>query len=107
MVCYLRNSRRLEKLGNLELDLRDVVDVAENVGGQERVSARGEEVIVNADLLDLEDLCPVLGQHLLEHRPRRNEVARLGGAGRDTKFSGQADTLHFAGRAFWDFPYDE
>ena len=76
MVRHLRNGRRLEKPRNLELDLRNVVDVAENVGGQERVSARREEVIVNTDLLDLEDLCPVLGQHLLERRPWRDEGPR-------------------------------
>ena len=107
MVRHLRNSRRLEKPRDLELNLRDVVDVAENVGGQERISARREEVIVNTDLLDLEDLCPVLGQHLLERRPWRDEGPRQAVPARETQLSRQADTLHFAGRAFWDFPDDE
>ena len=94
MVRHLRNGRRLEKPRDLELDLRDFIDVAENVGGQERVSAQRKEVIVNTDLLDLKDLCPVLGQQLLERRPWRDEGLRRGGAGRETQFGRQADTLH-------------
>ena len=72
-----------------------------------RISAQCEEIIVNTDLLDLQDLCPVLGQRLLERRPWRDGGPRQAGAGRETQFSRQADTLHFAGRAFWDFPDDE
>src|SRR6266436_4990059 len=107
MVRHLRNSGRLEKPRNLELNLSDFVYVGEDVGSQERVSARREEVIVNTNLLDLEDLCPVLGQHILERRPWRDVGPRQASAGRDTQFSRQADALHFAGRAFWDFPDDE
>ena len=39
MVCDLCNGRRLEKPRDLELDLRDFMDVAENVGSKERVSS--------------------------------------------------------------------
>ena len=78
MVRHLRNRRRLEKAGDLELELRDLVHVGENVGGQERVAAQREEIIMDADLLDLEDLCPAFGQHLLEGRPRRDEGPRRG-----------------------------
>ena len=81
--------------------------MGENVGGQERVSARREEVIVNTDLFNLEDLCPVLGQQLLERRPWRDEGPREGCAVRHTQFSRQADTLHFTGMAFRYFRDDE
>ena len=108
MARHLRNSRRLEKPRDLDLDLRDLVHVAENASGQERVSAQCEEVIVDTDLLDLEDLRPEL-------RPASSRAASVArrrpaprrSAGRETQFSRQADPLHFAGRAFWDFPDDE
>ena len=35
------------------------------------------------------------------------EGSRQGDVGRETEFRRQADTLHFAGRAFWDFRDDE
>src|SRR5262245_13008526 len=107
MVRHLRNRRCLEKSRGLELNFRKVVDVAENVCGEERVSARRKEVIVDADLLELEDLRPTLGQQFLERRSRRDEGRRQSSAGRKTQFGRQADTLHFAGRAFWNFIDDE
>src|SRR6266853_901385 len=105
MVGHLSDGRRLEEPRNPELNLRDLVYVAENVCDQERVSARREEVIVNADLLDLEDLRPTLGQDLLERRSRRGEAPRQ--AGREPQFGCQADTLHFAGRTSWNFSNNE
>src|SRR6266436_4359804 len=103
MVRHLRNSGRLEKPRNLELNLSDFVYVGEDVGSQERVSARREEVIVNTDLLNLEDLCPVLGKPLLQEGPWRHEGRQRGSAGRETQFNGQADTLLLSGWAFRDF----
>ena len=81
--------------------------MAENVSGHERISAQREEVIVNTNLLDLKNHCPVLCQHLLKWRPRRDEGPRKCHASRETQLGRQADTLHFAGRAFRDFLYDE
>src|SRR5258708_3954505 len=107
MVRHLRNGRRLEKSRNLELNLRDVVDVAENVRGQKRVSARREEVLVNPERLARQDFCPALGGRLGGRRRGRDEGGGQGGADRETQFSRQADTLHFAGRAFWDVLDDE
>jgi len=107
MERHFRDSWCLEESRDLELNLRNIVDVSQNVAGQERVSARREKVIVNADLVDLQDLCPALGQHLLERRPWRREGLREGITGREAQFGRQADTLHFASRAFWDFADDE
>src|SRR6266852_386637 len=107
MVRHLRNSRRLEKPRNLDLNLRDFVYVAEDVGNQERVSARRKEVIVNTDLRDLEDLCPAFGKQLLRRCPRRDEGPRRGSAGRETQLVGQASTLLLSGWAFWYFADDE
>src|ERR1700730_17967959 len=107
MVRRLRDGRRREKSRELELDFRKLVDVAENVCGEERVSPRHEEVIVDTDLPELEDLCPTLGQQRLKLRSRRDEGGRRGNAACEAQLCRQADTLHFAGRAFWDFIDDE
>src|SRR5262245_5125393 len=107
MVRHLRNRRCLEKSRGLELNFRKVVDVAENVCGEERVSTRRKEVIVDTNLLELEDLRPTLGQQFLEGRLWRDEGRRQSSTGRKTQFGRQADTLHFAGRAFWNFTDDE
>src|SRR5262245_57002231 len=102
MLRHLCNSGCLEKFRNLKPNLRNVVHVAENVGGEERVSTRCNEIIVNTDLLDLEDLRPAFGQLVLEWRPWRDESARQHRAARETQFRCQANTLHFASRASWD-----
>src|SRR5262249_47808357 len=102
MMRHLRNGRPLEEARNLELNLRNVVDVPENARGQERVSARREEIIVNTDLLDPEDLCPALGQRFLKRRPWRDESRRLAAATRQSQLGRQANTLHLAGRALRD-----
>ena len=88
---------------DLDLNLRDFVQADENACGQEGVPAQRKEVIVNTDLFDLQHLCPDAGQCFLERRPWRDGGPREGSLGRETQFSRQADTLHFAGRAFWDF----
>src|SRR5262249_3146652 len=107
MLRHLRGGRRREKSRGLELNFRKVVDVGENVRGEERVSARRKEVIVDTDLLELEDLRPTLGQQFLEGRSWRDEGRRQGSAGRKAQFGRQADALHFAGWAFWNFTDDE
>src|SRR6266481_8619184 len=71
MVRHLRDGRRREKSRGLELNFRKVVDVGENVRGEERVPARRKEVIVDTDLLELEDLCPTFGQQFLYGRSWR------------------------------------
>src|SRR5262249_29015278 len=106
MVSHFGNRRRLEKAGDLDLEMHALVHVGENTRGQEVISAQGEEVIMDPDLFDLEDLCPECGQLLLERGPWRDEGLRHGMA-RELQLSCQADTLHFAGRAFWEFADDE
>ena len=81
--------------------------MGENARGEERVSTRGKEVIVDADLLELEDLGTTLGQQFLQRRSWRDEGCRQGGARRKTQFGRQADPPHFPGRAFWNFIDDE
>src|SRR5262249_47901131 len=79
----------------------------ENMGGEEGVSARCKEIIVNTDLLDLEDLRPAFGQLVLERCPWRDESARQDRAARETQFRRQATTLHLAGGAFGDLAEEE
>src|SRR2546428_417620 len=108
MLRHLRDGRRREKSRGLELNFRNLVDMTENACGEERVSARGKEVIVDTDPLELEDLCPTFRQQCLEGGPWRDEGPwQSSGGGRKTQFGCQTDTLHFAGRAFWNFIDDE
>src|SRR5215472_4990449 len=62
MVCHLRDGRRLEKSRGRKLNFCRFVDMAENPRGEERVSARRKEVIMDTDLLEVKNLCPTLGQ---------------------------------------------
>src|SRR5262245_47475715 len=102
MVRHLRHGRRFEKSRDLELDLSQIVDVAENAGSQERVAPRREEVIVNADLLDSKDLRPALCQLTLERSPRRHKGLPRFKAAREPELIGQPDPLDFAGGALGD-----
>ena len=104
MMSRLRDGRRLEKARNLDLELHDVVDIGDKLRDKQRVSAQGEEVIVDPDPFDLEDLCPAFGQYLLKRCPRRDEVLRHGDAARQAQLCRQADTLHFARRASRELP---
>jgi hypothetical protein len=65
MLRDLSNSRRLQKKRNGKLNLSDFVYVLENENGQERVSTRREEVVMNTDPVDLEDFRPTLDQRFL------------------------------------------
>src|ERR1700747_359975 len=96
MMRHLRDGRRCEKSRGLELNFRDIVDVGENARGEERVSARGKEVIVDTELLEPEELRPTLGEQFLQRRSWRDEGGRQGGAGRKTQSGRQADPSHFA-----------
>src|SRR5947209_4945921 len=100
-IRHLCNGWCLEELRNAEFNLRNFEYMAEDMGSQERVSARAEEVIVNADPFDLEELGPVIGQRGFERRAWRYEF--LASAVRKAQLGRQADTLHLAGRAFGDF----
>src|SRR5262249_26736058 len=106
MVSHFGNRRRREEPADLDIEMQALVHVGENACGQERISAQREEVIMDPDPFDLEDLCPECGQLLLQRGPWRDEGLRHGMA-REPQLSCQADTLHFARRAFWELPNDE
>src|SRR5216683_5815765 len=107
MLSHLRDGGGLENKGDLNLEMRDFIEAAENACGEKGVSAQREEIIVKTDLFDLQRLCKDSGECFLERRPWRNGSLRQGRAGRETQFSRQADTLHFPGGTFWDFRDDE
>src|SRR5689334_18805899 len=102
MLRHLRHGRRFEKSRDLELDLRQIVDVAQSAGGQQRVPARGEEIIVNADLLDPKDFRPALRQRAFERSSRRDKSLPPF-CTREPEFVRQPDTLDFAGWTLGDF----
>src|SRR5262245_8382434 len=97
LLRYFGDGRSLEEPRHIELDLRDLVNVAENVARQQRVSTRGEEIIVNADPLEIQDLGPVLCQLRLQRRAWCDAGGRLTRAACQTELGCQADALHLTG----------
>src|SRR6185436_3427022 len=86
-----------------DLEMQDVADAGENVYGRERVAAQREEIIMDTDPLDLEDLGPEFRQHLLEVRLRRDEGLLRDDKVPEPQLCRQADTLHLARWALWEF----
>ena len=107
VVSHLRDGGRLEEERELDLDMHDVVQLNEDACGQQRVPAQRKEIIVGTDLFDLQHLSPDSGEHLLDRRAWRDVGLRRAGVVLEPQLRGQADTLHFAGRAFRDFLDDE
>src|SRR5437763_9917108 len=66
MASHLRNGRRLEKAGDVDLKMRDIVQAGENMRDRERVAAQFEEIIMDTDPFEFENLCPAAGQHFLK-----------------------------------------
>src|SRR6202035_4339456 len=62
--------RRGEERAERQVDPEEVAHARENAGGDERVAAEGEEVVVPADSWMAQDLRPEAGQPLLQGRPR-------------------------------------
>src|SRR5437868_987105 len=62
---------------------------------------------MDTDLFDLQDGRPNASQLFLERRSRRDEGPRRDAATCESQLRRQADTLHFAGRAFWELRDDE
>src|SRR5207302_5073006 len=56
-----------------QLDLEQLARPDDNLGGEEGVAAKLEEVIVDSDLVDSEDLTPEAGQRLFGGRARADE----------------------------------
>ncbi len=67
----LGRGREGEQVLDGEVDAEDVADPGENLGGEQRVAAELEEVVVDADRLDAEDLLPDAADLLLALVPRR------------------------------------
>src|SRR5437868_3408704 len=76
MASHLRNGRRLEKAGDVDLKMRDIVQAGENMRDRERVAAQFEEIIMDTDPFEFENLCPAAGQHFLKGRSWRDESLR-------------------------------
>ena len=103
MASHLGNRRHLENARDPDLEMQDVADAGENVYGRERVAAQREEIIMDTDPFDLEDLGPEFRQHLLEVRLRRDEGLLRDDKVREPQLCRQADALHFARWALWEF----
>src|SRR5207247_453681 len=58
-------ARRVEQIAQLQFDAQHTPDVRDDLGGEERVAAEVEEVVVGADVREAEHLGPDPGQQLL------------------------------------------
>lgn len=83
MMSRIRNGRRLEKAGNLNLEMHGVEDIGDEVCDQEGVPTQGEKVIADTDAFELEELGPIFGQCLFEGCARRDELWLHRGAARN------------------------
>src|SRR5262249_30129945 len=107
MFGHLCNSRCFEKARDLNVDIQDVMYLGDNARDRQGIATQREEVVMDADLLDLQDLCPKSAELLLERRPGRNVAARRGNAVAEPQLRRQANTLHFARGAFGKLRYDQ
>jgi hypothetical protein len=67
---------RLEDVAQRQFNVKGFAQTRDKLRGQQRVSARVEEVVFDADALDAEHLGPHPAQQLLDRRPRRDVAPR-------------------------------
>ena len=65
-----RDGRRLEQPAQGEVDIQHGVRAGDDPGGQQRMPAQLEEVVVDADAFQAQDFCPDRGQLLLDRVSR-------------------------------------
>ena len=103
MLGHLRDRRRIEQAGNLDLELHRFVNADQCLGGKQRVAAEREEIVMDADLVAPQDVGPYSGEYIFERRAWRNKGLRRVDAVRETQFHSKPDAPHFAGCAFGQF----
>src|SRR4030095_212387 len=82
-----RERRRLEQHAHWEIDLETLSDLGDEPGGEERMTAEVEEIVVDTNLLDSQEFTPEFGQYQLDRGARRDVrlspvVSNLGRAGK-------------------------
>src|SRR5882724_11758939 len=87
-LCQPAQGGLLEECRDRQVDAQGVADLGGDLDGEERVSAEGEEVVLDADALDAEKLLPDAGEGGLDLVPRRHV-----GAGARRARSGHAAAL--------------
>ncbi len=85
-----------KQLRHREIEAEFLTDARNHANGEQRVAAEFEEVVVQADAVDLQEFPPDAGQGLLDRRARWRE-RRLGG-GRKTCGVGQRLAVELAAR---------
>ena len=70
------DGRRLEQAADRDLDVERRADAADQPGGQQRVAAELEEVVVDADLGNAQHLGEQRAQHRFLRRARRRGAPR-------------------------------
>ena len=78
-----RDGRRLEQPAQGEVDIQHGVRPGDDLGGQQRMPAQLEEVVVDADAFQAQDFCPDRRQLLLDRVSRRRRNRWRGRAGPD------------------------
>src|SRR5712664_3488450 len=71
MLGNLRYGRCLEEAAEGDLDVRRVAYAGQELGGQDRITAQLEEVVVDTYTFETEDGSPEPCQHLLKRRAWR------------------------------------
>jgi len=72
-----RNGRVLEENLGRQIYFEEVPDSRDGFNRQQRMSAQVKKVVVNADILDLQQIGPDRSQFLLGFIPRDHEVVRM------------------------------
>jgi hypothetical protein len=71
--CERSDSRRLKQFPQWRLDLKGVAHARYDLCGEQGVPAKIEEVVVDAEPVDLEQLAPNARERALDARPRPND----------------------------------
>src|SRR2546427_91017 len=98
VTSHLRDRWRFDEAGDGDLDVQGIVDAGEEVCGQEGVSTRGKEVVMDPHVLDIEDLGPQVSEHLLERCAWCHERLWRDGRAGESELRRQSVTLHFTRR---------
>ncbi len=64
------NGRRFKESNKWKVYIENIAQAGQHLSSEQRVATKFEEVVVNADALHSENVCPNPGQHLLNRSTR-------------------------------------
>src|SRR5215831_6583441 len=87
--------------------MRDLVHASKNLRGRERVATQREEIVVNTDLFNTQNLCPMFGEHFFKRCSWCDKGLRGRYWSHNIQFRRQAEPQRFARGAFGKLPDDD